>query len=107
MVEKVDDARMVYNGTSSGLNEVLWAPHFMLPTMSTQMREIQLGTNMGDINIGEIFLNFIMHKSLRHFWGVDVKHIQSEDPKLVDWKSQRCSDWECWCRYMMGIRPLH
>ena len=27
-----DNVRVVYNGTSSGLNKVLWAPNFWLPT---------------------------------------------------------------------------
>ena len=53
--EKEDDIRTVYNGMSSGLDEVLWDPYFTLPTMSTHMRSIQLGTNMRDIDIGEKF----------------------------------------------------
>ena len=27
------DIRMVYNGTSSGLNDILWAAHFGLPVV--------------------------------------------------------------------------
>ena len=29
----LDDIRMVYNGTSCGLNDALWSPHFGLPTV--------------------------------------------------------------------------
>jgi hypothetical protein len=33
-----DDIRMVYNGTSCGLNDVLWAPRFGLPTVKQTLR---------------------------------------------------------------------
>ena len=36
----LDDWRMVYNGTSSGLNRVIWAPHFGLPTMRHTLRSL-------------------------------------------------------------------
>ena len=32
-VPKRGDIRMVYNGTSSGLNDSLWGPHFALLTV--------------------------------------------------------------------------
>ena len=66
---------MIYNVTSRGLNDVLWSPYFTLPTMSTYMIAIKLVTNTGDINIGEIFLKLMMHKSLICFCGVDDTHI--------------------------------
>ena len=68
---------MVYNGKSRILNKVQLTPHFALPNMYTHMRAIQHGTNMGGINIGEMFLNFTMHKSLRNAFGVDATHILS------------------------------
>ena len=68
-VEKVDDISRAYNGTSSGLNELMWAPQSMLLTISTHTRAIQHGTNMGGIDIGEKCLNFMMHKILRTFCG--------------------------------------
>ena len=73
---------MVYNGTSIYLNNLLWNTHFMLPTISTQIRSIQNGTNIEDINIGEMFLNFMMHKSLRNFCdGIMIK-ISNTPPSL-------------------------
>ena len=84
---------MVYNGTSSGLDEVLWDPHFMLPTMTTHMGSIQLSTSMGDIDIGEMFLNFMMNKIIRNVCGVDVTHIRLEDNILTYWESQIYSKW--------------
>lgn len=96
------DIRMVYNGTSSGLNDALWAPHFTLPTVQTQLRSLVEGTHMADLDIGEMFLNFMLHKTIRAFYGVDVKFFQSTDP---DFEVGRPSDWEHWCRDMMGLMP--
>ena len=64
------------------MNELVWAPNFTLPTIYTLVRAIQLGTIMGDIDTREIFLNFMMHKSPRKKFGVDVRHIWSEDTTL-------------------------
>ena len=82
---------MVYNGISRELNEVLWDPHFTLPTMSMQMRALQLGTSMGDIGIGEILLNSMVKKSLRNVCAVGIMHIQLKDTTLSGCESQRCS----------------
>ena len=37
-VAKGISIRMVYDGTSSVLNDALWAPHFSLPTAETTLR---------------------------------------------------------------------
>ena len=84
LVEKYDYIMMVYNCMPNVLNVVLWSPNFTLPTMSTQMRSIQLGTSMGDIFISKMFLNFTIHKILRKRCGLDVMHIWSEDTKFSD-----------------------
>jgi hypothetical protein len=56
-VEKGDDIRMVYNGTSCGLNKVLWAPNFLLPCPDTATYLLSYGYYMVDIHLGEMFLN--------------------------------------------------
>jgi hypothetical protein len=38
-----DDIRMVYDGSRSGLNQVLWAPWFALPTVTSMCRTIDVG----------------------------------------------------------------
>jgi hypothetical protein len=58
------DIRMVYDASRSKLNEALWAPNFGLPTVDTLVRGIDEGTWLGDIDIGEMFLNFMLHPSL-------------------------------------------
>jgi hypothetical protein len=37
-----EDIRMVCDGTSSGLNEALWAPWFALPTIQSHLRVVEL-----------------------------------------------------------------
>ena len=53
-----DNIWMVYNGSKSGLNDVLWAPWFPLLTV---------GTYMANLDIHEMFLNFILHELLGFF----------------------------------------
>ena len=57
------DIRMVYNGSKSGLNDSLLTPHFSLPSGRTALRTIEEGTYLADNDIGEMFLNFILHES--------------------------------------------
>ncbi len=66
-----DDIRLVYNGTKSGLNDCLWAPWFCLPTIDQLLRSVMPGTYMADIDIGELLLNFVMHKCMQPYAGVD------------------------------------
>ncbi len=66
------DVRMVYDGTKSGLNSMLWAPWFPLPTIDTHLRSVSEGYYMGDIDFSEQFLNFILHEKVRSHAGVDV-----------------------------------
>jgi hypothetical protein len=66
------DIRMVYNGTSSGLNDWLWVPWFPLPTITMLAREVEVGTHMGYLDVGEMFLNFILEFRARVRTGVDL-----------------------------------
>jgi hypothetical protein len=93
------DICMVYNGTSSGLNDVLWVPSFPLPTVDSLLCAVHPDTWMADTDLGEMFLNFVLHETLRELAGVDVTHYRedSEDSKDV------C--WERWMRCAMGLKP--
>jgi hypothetical protein len=46
------DVRMVYNGTSSGMNPHLWAHWFALPTICDLLQALELDTFMEDSYIG-------------------------------------------------------
>mmetsp|Transcript_18233 Transcript_18233/g.45137 ORF Transcript_18233/g.45137 Transcript_18233/m.45137 type:complete len:1296 (-) Transcript_18233:2196-6083(-) len=91
-----DDIRMVYDGTKSGLNEAMWVPRFGLPTIESHLRSIEEGTFMADVDVGECFLNFPLHPSLRKLAGVDLTHY-FPDPN-------RATVWECWHRALMGVK---
>jgi hypothetical protein len=72
-----EDILMVYNGTSSGLNAHLWCPWFALATIYNILRALEPGTYMGDIDIGEMFLNFILEARCSYLAGVDLtKYIE-------------------------------
>ncbi len=71
---------MVYNGTSCGLNEVLWASRFGLPTVKQTLRALLAGYLQCDLDVSEQFLNYPLHTDLREYSGVDVSGVRSSDP---------------------------
>ena len=93
-----NDIRMVYNGTSSGLNDAVYAPWFAVPTVETHLRAVEVGTFMGDCDIGEMFLNFMLDEKIRPHAGVDLSELYQEENggKL---------QWERWERCLMGFKP--
>jgi hypothetical protein len=97
-VEKGDDnIRLVYNGSVSGLNLSIWVPCFFLPTIHTHLRAVDEDTYMADVDIGEMFLNFVLHGQLQVLAGVDLTHYfpQGDTGSKV---------WEVWLRAAMGLR---
>ena len=58
-----DDIQLVYNGTSCGLNDVLWVPWSPLPTVDTHLRGVEAGIWMADMDVGDHFHNFMIHRS--------------------------------------------
>jgi hypothetical protein len=55
---------------------------------------------MANVDIGEMFLNFILHRELQSLAGVDLTHyFESEDKGLRATKI-----WETWQRAAMGLR---
>ena len=92
------DIRMVYNGTSSGLNDAVWAPWFNLPTVETHLRAVIPGTFMCDIDLSEMFLNFMLDEEIRPYAGVDFT-------KLFEEESLELNLWERWIRLLMGFKP--
>jgi hypothetical protein len=92
-VSKGDDICLVYNRFSSSL-KALWAPHFTLPTVTTQLQQVRAGTHGADVDIGEMSLNFILNEKKRKYCGVDIKYYRSTDPKDADWEAERPGDWE-------------
>jgi hypothetical protein len=97
VIKALMDIRFVYDRTKSGLNEAMWAPWFGLPTMDSLLRCLAPGTFMADNNVGETFLNFPLHQSLRELCGVDLTHYFA--PELG-----KKVTWERWSRCAMGLK---
>jgi hypothetical protein len=57
-----DDIRLVYDGFVSRLNLSIWVPRFFLPTLQTHLRAVDKDTYMANVDIGKMFLNFILHQ---------------------------------------------
>jgi hypothetical protein len=64
-----DDIRLVYDGLVSGLNMSIWVPRFFLPTIWTHLCAVDEDTFMADVDIGEMFLNFVLHRQLQVLAG--------------------------------------
>ena len=98
-VPKADDIRLVYNGTSCGLNNALWAPNFWLPTAKSAIRSLDFNYFSVDMDFGDMFLNFPLHSTLQPYSGIDLTPFKSElgitskGPFFVHWT-------RCW----MGAR---
>lgn len=88
------DIRMVYDGTKSGLNDAIWVPRFRLPTVNNMLRAIDYGTVMSDFDVGEMFLNFILHETMQSLCGIDLTKYFGEGQVL----------WERWVRSAMGLK---
>ena len=99
----LDDIRMVYNGTSCGLNDSLWSPHFGLPTVQHTLRSLLPDYCQCDMDVGEMFLNFWLHLNLRPYAGVDVTHVRNADGQGHQWEDGRVRKWERWTRNFMGL----
>ena len=69
------DIRMVYNGTSCGLNTQLHAPHYGLLSVKHTLRALREGYYQCDQDVGEQFLNYNLHQLLRERSGVDVREV--------------------------------
>ena len=98
-----DDIRMVYNGTGCGLNASLWAPHFGLPYVTHTTRSLMPGYCQCDLDVGDMFLNFLLHEDLKRMSGVDVRYVRSTDPADAEWEATRARLWERWGRNWMGL----
>ena len=102
------DVRMVYDATKCGLNEKLWAPNFMLPTIDMTLRHVDESGWFGDIDLGEMFLNFPLDTKLQPYTGIDATELKKELEKLdlmtveqLESKGRLFLRWE---RCLMGLR---
>lgn len=109
------DIRMVYDGTDSGFNSLVWIQSFGLPTISTLLRGTSPTTWIVDLDISEQFLNFCLHHEASKYVGVDLTNVFSEElssaksKKVVDRHNEvveKKSLWERYTRCAMGLKIL-
>ena len=102
-----DDIRMVYDATQCGLNEALTPPNFFMPTIDASLRSMEISTWCGDIDLGEMFLNYMLHESILQFAGIDVTecllppHENRYESRSEFKEGMRI--WYRWLRCMMGF----
>eukprot|EP00804_Cyclotella_cryptica_P010959 CCRYP_016684-RA/>CCRYP_016684-RA protein AED:0.10 eAED:0.14 QI:0/0/0/1/0.25/0/5/0/1241 len=94
-----NDIQIVYDATASGLNECVWAPSFWLPTVDLLLRALDADLWMADRDIGEMFLNFELHRSAWPFTGVDLQPLADDEGNVSFVR------WYHWVRNLMGFKP--
>jgi hypothetical protein len=69
----MEDVPIVYNGMGLGLNDFIWVPIFPLPTLKAMLYAVNKDTLLvGDMDIRERFLNFVLHESSQALCGMDL-----------------------------------
>ena len=92
------DIRLVFHGTKFGLNNSVWAPSFFLPTSKSLARIVDINTYQLDMDVGEMFLNFPLHTTMRTYCGVNLLGF---DNLPLDKKQKR----QRWTRLWFGFKP--
>ena len=78
-----NDIRIVYDASKCGLNDALWCPNFFLPTIDSVLRNASADTWFGDIDLGEMFLNFQLDEKILPWVGVDVSELEGLPPQSI------------------------
>jgi hypothetical protein len=74
----------------------MWAPRFILLTVHTHLQGVGPNTYMWDVDLGEFFLNFILHPTIRLYTFVDfTKYFPNEEGTAL---------WEAWQQAAMELR---
>jgi hypothetical protein len=84
---------MVYDGTRSGLSDAIWVPRFPLPIVTTMLRAVNENTFIRDMDIGEMFLNFLLHESIQALGGVDFTEFFRKEHEKTGKKTLLWDKW--------------
>ena len=99
-----DDIRVVFDGTSSGLNNSLWAPNFYLPSSQSALLLLTFSSWMADVDFGEMFHNFFVAPKIRKYSGIDITPLVLHVKHPLK-RDKRGSCVVRWTRLFMGMRP--
>jgi hypothetical protein len=93
---------MVYDGTKSGLNDGIWVTLPPVHHLDTHLWVLKPGTSMGDMDVGEMFLNFVLlHESMQALCGVDLTRFFGGVKARVDESSKL--HWDRWVQAAMWV----
>lgn len=103
------DIRLVYDATKCGFNDVIWAPSFLLPTIDDTLEQVDIGGWMGDIDLGEMFLNFPLDEKVRKYVGLDLTDMRevvenSFENLIPEHMKHSKRLFLRWTRCLMGLR---
>ena len=87
------DISMLYNGAGFGLNGIVWAPQFGLPTVRPTLRILLPGYSQCNLEIGKISPNFLLNDTVKQMPGVDIYHVQSKAVSDAEWEKGRTDHW--------------
>lgn len=92
------DWRIVFHAGANKLNESVWAPSFVLPSLNSLLRIVDSNSLMSDRDMGEMFLNFMLDPRVWKFAAIDLGPI--------GYTPEECEHrWMTWARNLMGFRP--
>jgi hypothetical protein len=69
------DIRLVWDETSSGVNDSVFAPRFFMPLSGTLCRRVPNHAYMADFDVGEMFHNYMMQYPDVPYHGVNLPRV--------------------------------
>ena len=66
------DIRMIYDASSSRINDAVWVTWFQMSTIKTYLRCVESGSYVVDMDIGKFSSNFMLEDKLQPYARVDV-----------------------------------
>ena len=91
---------MVYDASNSGLNDSVFAPQLSMYTIDSHLRSVKAETFMTEIDVGEMFLNFMFEPEAQLYAEVDLNQVFSKEGLI---KGGRLNDY--WTRMLMVLSP--
>lgn len=91
-----EDIRIAYHGKKNGINDLVWMPTFALLTSASLGRLLEPRTYQMDMDICDMFHNFMLHKDVRAYCGVNVTGLELEAAE---------TNRNRWDRLWMGFKP--